>query len=473
MLQNDGLNRRAFLRNAGMTALVGAVGSGTPLGVAAAVAAAAPAEAVNGKFDFDTPYNRFGTDSVKFDQPNRTYGKDSVQVGMGIADMDFRVAPVITKALTERLQHENWGYLDMQGVMATSFLDHIVSWNKKRYGLNVNRDAVVLTTGVHPGIIAALKVFSPPGTKVLLNTPTYNGFYGDLNYTKTIAEEVPMRLVNGRYSLDFDEFERHISHDTNAYILCNPQNPTGNTWSQEDLMKIGEICLRRRVVVLADEIHCDFVTKGQKYTPFASLPDKAIVNNSITFKAASKSFGLAAMKCAWFFSDNMDYVNRVKAVNRADLTTLGMISSHAAYQGGEEWLNQCVDYIDGNHDYVVQYVASNIPMVKCVKPQGTYLAWLDVSAIADKIGAKDLAAEANKKGMSGTGRNVTVTPEQMVERYLVRHAKIHLNQGASYGLGGANHMRMNIATSRKTLEVALTNLANALKTVGPDRTLID
>jgi cysteine-S-conjugate beta-lyase len=472
MQQNDGLNRRAFLRNAGMTALVGAVGSSTPLGAAAAAAVTAEA-AANGKFDFDTPYNRFGTDSVKYDQPNRTYGKDSVQVGMGIADMDFKVAPVITKALMDRLQHENWGYLDMQGGLGKSMTEHIIGWNKKRYGLTVNPDNIVMTTGVHPGIIATLRVFSPPGSKVLLNTPTYNGFYGDLTYTKTIAEEVPMRLVNGRYSIDFEEFERHISHDTNAYILCNPQNPTGNCWSQEDLMKIGEICLRRRVVVLADEIHCDFVQKGQKYTPFASLPDKAIVNNSVTFKAASKSFGLAAMKCAWFFSDNKDYLDRIKAANRADLTTLGLISSHAAYQGGEDWLNQCVEYIDGNHDYTTQFVAANIPTIKCVKPQGTYLAWLDVSGIADKIGAKDMAAEANKKGMNGTGRNATVTPEQMVEKYLVRHAKVHLNQGASYGLGGANHMRMNIATSRKTLELALNNLASALKTVAPDRTLID
>ena len=469
MLENNGLNRRSFLRNAGMTALVGAVGSRTPLGATAIAAAAA----TNGKFDFDTPYNRFGTDSVKYDQQIRVYGKDSVQVGMGIADMDFKVAPVITKALKERLEHENWGYLDMGGTLGKSMTEHIVSWNKKRYGITVNPDNLVMTTGVHPGIIAALRVFSPPGTKVLLNTPTYNGFYGDLTYTTTIAEEVPMRLVNGRYSIDFDEFDHHISHDTNAYILCNPQNPTGNCWSQADLMKIGEICLRRRVVVLADEIHCDFVQKGQKYTPFASLPDKAIVNNSITFKAASKSFGLAAMKCAWFFSDNADYLARVKAMNRADLTTLGMISSHAAYEGGEDWLNQCVEYIDGNHDYVTQYIAANIPTIKCVKPQGTYLAWLDVSGIAEKIGAKDMAAEANKKNMGGSGRNATVTPEQMVEKYLVRHAKVHLNQGASYGLGGANHMRMNIATSRKTLEVAMNNLSSALKTVAPDRTLID
>ena len=453
MSQHDGLNRRAFLRNAGMTALVGAVGTNSSAAAVAAGAAFGAPDA-NGKYDFDTPYNRFGTDSTKYDQPNRIYGKGSVEVGMGIADMDFRAAPAITKALTERLQHENWGYLDMP----KSFSESVVNWNKKRYGININPDSLVITTGVHPGLIAALRTFSPPGTKVLLNTPTYNGFYGDLTYTGTIAEENPLKLVNGRYSIDFEDFERRISHNTNTFILCNPQNPTGNVWSAEDLMRLGEICLRRRVVVLADEIHCDFVTKGNKYTPFASLPNKAIVNNSITFKAASKSFGLAAMKCAWFFSDNADYVARVKANNRADLTTLGMIASRAAYTGGEDWLDQCVAYIDGNHDYVQSFVAANIPMINVAKPQGTYLSWLDVTAVADKIGAKALAAEATKD-MSGR----PLTPEQMIERHFVKTAKVHMNQGASYGLGGANHMRMNIATSRKTLELALNNLATALK----------
>src|SRR6266478_952472 len=343
MSQHDGLNRRSFLRNVGMTAVAGAAAGP---GAAVLAAAGAAAEPVNGKYDFDTPYNRFGTDSTKYDQQIRVFGKDSVQVGMGIADMDFKVAPAITKALMERIQHENWGYLDMGGSMGRAFTDNIVSWNKKRYGITVNPDSVVMTTGVHPGIIAALKVFCPPGSKVLLNTPTYNGFYGDLTYTKTIAEEVPMRLVNGRYSIDFDEFDRHIGPDTNAYILCNPQNPTGNTWSQADLMKIGEICLKRRVVVLADEIHCDFVSKGQKYIPFSTLENRDIVNNSITFKAASKSFTLAAMKCAWYFTTNPGYFAGVKANNRADLSTLGMIASKAAYEGGEEWLDQVVGYID-------------------------------------------------------------------------------------------------------------------------------
>jgi cystathionine beta-lyase len=453
MSQNDGLNRRAFLRNAGMTALVGAVGSGSSVAAAAATAALA----ANGKFDFDTPYNRFGTDSVKYDQQIRVYGKDSVQVGMGIADMDFRAAPSITKALMERMQHENWGYLDMP----KSFSEGIISWNKRRYGVDINPDNLAITTGVHPGLIAALKTFSPAGSKVILQTPTYNGFYGDLTATGTIAEESPLKLVNGRYSMDFEDLERRISHDTNTLILCNPQNPTGNCWSKEDLLKLGEICTRRRVVVLADEIHCDFVTKGNKYTPYASIGNKEIVNNSLTFKAASKSFGLAAMKCAWFYSDNADYVARVKANNRADLTTLGMIASRAAYSGGEEWLNECVEYIDANHDYVEQYIKANIPMVKVVKPQGTYLAWLDVSAVADKINAKQLAEEASKGLKAGAK---PLSAEQMVERHFVKTAKVHMNAGTSYGLGGQNHMRMNIATSRKTLQLALDNLARALKT---------
>jgi cystathionine beta-lyase len=253
--------------------------------------------------------------------------------------------------------------------------------------------------------------------------------------------------------------------DTNAFILCNPQNPTGNCWSADDLMRIGEICLKHRVLVLADEIHCDFVTKGNKYTPFASLPNKAVVNNSITFKAASKSFGLAAMKCAWFFSDNMDHIARIRAMNRADLTTLGMIASQAAYSGGEDWLNQCVDYIDANHDFVQKFITANMPMVKVgAKPQGTYLTWLDVSQVADKIGAKQLAADAAKGQMAGSGRGAgrPPSPEAMVLRWFAKNAKVALNAGDTYGKGGENHMRMNIATSRKTLEAALTSMATAL-----------
>jgi len=455
MSQREGLNRRAFLRNAGVTALVGAVGTSGASEALAATTASDFAEPLNGKYDFDTPYSRFGTDSVKYDQQVRTYGKDHIQVGMGIADMDFKAPPCIGRALAQRCEHENWGYLDMP----KSYTENIAAWNKRRYGLNIDPETIVLTTGVHPGLIAALRVFSPPGTKVLLTTPTYNGFYSDLTYTGTKPEDSPMKLVDGRYSIDFEDLERRMGPDTNTLILCNPQNPTGNCWSPDDLMRIGELCLKKRIVVLADEIHCDFVTKDAKYTPFATLPNKAVVNNSLTFKAASKSFSLAAMKHAWFFSTNPDYLARVKAMNRADLSTLGMVANNAALTEGEDWLNQLLPYIEANHEYTVQYVKTNMPMVKCVKPQGTYLAWLDLSAPMERIGAKQKAMEASKKA------GKAVTPEQVMVDWFVEHAKVHLNSGATYGTGGQGHARMNIATSRKTLETALNNMSAALKTL--------
>ncbi len=452
MSQTSGINRRAFLRSAGLTAVAGAVGKG-----ATSAAAAAPdvvgAEPANGKYDFDTPYNRVGTDSIKYDQAIRTYGKENIQVGMGIADMDFKAAPCIARALAQRCQHENWGYLDVP----RSYYEAIVAWNKRRYNLDIDPDSIVLTTGVHPGLIAALRAFSPPGSKVLLTTPTYNGFYGDLRATGTLPEDSPMKLVNGRYSIDFEDLERRISYETNTLILCNPQNPTGNCWSPEDLMRIGEMCLKHRVVVLADEIHCDFVTKGNKYTPFASLPNKDVVNNSLTFKAASKSFSLAAMKAAWFFSTNPEYLAKVKAYNRADLSTLGMVANRAVLTEGDDWLDQLLPYIDGNHEFTEAFVKANMPLVKCVKPQGTYLMWLDVTGVAERINAKQKAMEATK------AEGKTVTPEQIIERWFVMNAKVQLNPGSSYGTGGANHMRMNIATSRKTLELALNNMAAAVK----------
>src|SRR5262245_37108104 len=273
MLQRDGLNRRAFLKNAGMTAVVSAVGTGAA--VPAAGAALAPPD---GRYDFDTVYSRIGTDCTKWDRQIATYGKDKIAVGMGIADMDFRSAPCITRALAERLQHENWGYL----TIPTSHVESIVNWNKRRYGLEIKPEWILHSPSVHPAILSTLRVFSPPGTRVIVQSPTYNAFYTDIRQVGCRVEESPLKLVNGRYQMDFEDLERRIDNDTNTMILCNPQNPTGNVWSREDLMRVGEICTRRRVLVLSDEIHCDFVTKGQKYTPFASLDNDAIVMNSVT-----------------------------------------------------------------------------------------------------------------------------------------------------------------------------------------------
>jgi cysteine-S-conjugate beta-lyase len=462
MSQTNGLNRRAFLRNAGLTALAGAAaGSHAPL--LAATVDTAPAQNAslsnNATFDFDTVYNRFGTDSTKFDQQINRYGKDSVLVGMGIADIDFKAAPSITAAINARVKHENWGYLDMD-TWTPKMQETVAAWNKRRYGVTIDPKTIILSNGVHPALIAALKTFSPKGSKVLLQTPTYNGFYGDLTASETKAEESPMKFVNGKFQMDFEDFERRISYDTHTFILCNPQNPTGNCWSQEDLLKIGEICLKHRVIVLSDEIHCDWVSKGQKYTPFASLPNKAVVDNSLTFKAASKSFGLAAHKTAWFYSTNPELLARVRSNHRPDLNTLGLVANHAAVAEGEEWLRQANEYVSGTHDLVVSFVADKIPLIKVHRAEGTYLTWLDVTAVAERINSQKLADDYNR---TKPATMPALTPEQMVERFFVKTAKVHLNQGRSYGKGGENHMRMNIGTSRKLVELALNNMAAACK----------
>jgi cystathionine beta-lyase len=458
MIPIDRLNRRAFLRSAGAAAVAGVASAGTSR---AAAGGSEDLASPGGRYDFDAVYDRFGTNCVKYDQQIRLFGKDSVRFGMGVADMDFKVAPVITKALRDRLQHENWGYLDMtkaQEDMAAA----IVAWNKRRYGVDIDPASIELATGVHPGIISALLTFSPRGSRVLLQTPAYDGFYTDLRFTGNPPAECPLKWEGGRYAMDFEDFERRISHDTNTFILCNPHNPTGNCWSGDDLMRIGEICLRRRVVVLADEIHCDFVNRGSAYTPFASLKDKAIVANSITFKAASKSFGLSAHRCGWFYSTNPDLMARVRANHRADLSTLGIVANRAALTGGDEWLDQAVAYIDRNHDFVQELLADRVPMIKASKPEGTYLLWVDVAEVAERIGAKRLAQEANRTRPAGAPE---LTPEKMVERFFVTRAKVQLNAGSNYGLGGANHMRMNLAASRKLVEQAVASIASALKAV--------
>jgi cystathionine beta-lyase len=448
MSKNAELARRTFLKTAGLTALAGVSGGEFPLNPAMAEAQTAP-------FDFDTPLNRFGTDSVKYDRQVRRFGEGSIQFGMGVADMDFRTAPAIATALTDRMQ-QNFGYMDLP----SSFAAAIVAWNKRRYGVDIDPDSLVFTTGVDSGLITALKTFAPRGSKVLLNTPTYDGFFHDLEFTGNIPNQNPLTMKDDRYSINFEDFERRIDRDTKVFILCNPQNPTGNCWSPDDLLRLGEICLRHRVVVLADEIHCDFVMKGNKYTPFASLPNKAVVNNSVTFKSGSKSFNIAALRCAWLYSTNAEYVARVRANNYADLNTAGVIANRAAYTGGEAWLDACVAYIDGNHDYVEQFVHANLPTVRMAKPQGTYLVWLDMTQVASRIDAKKLAADANK---ALTASAKPVTPEDMVERYVVKTARIQLNPGSLCGMAGFSHMRMNIATSRKSLELAMANLAAALQ----------
>ncbi len=473
-----GHDRRSFLRNAGLGGSVLALG---PLAasLASSAADAADAPAGGGKYGFDTPYNRVGHDSVKWDGALRTEKIDHIVAGMGIADMDFRAAPSITAALRKAVQYENWGYIDMAQPGRKAWLQSIVDWNHKRYGITaINLGNMGITTGVHAGILATMRAYTKPGDKVLMATPIYNGFYGDIKATQTVANESLMKFVNGRYEIDWDDLEKKAAlPGTKVSIFCNPQNPVGRTWSRDEVTRYAQLCLKHNILMLSDEIHCDFMSKGQKYTPVSTLEDQKLVNNSITYKSVSKSFSLAGQKCAWFFTTNPEVYKATAFNNHADLNTLGMTAAESAYAGGEDWLNSVISYISDNHDYANAYIKKNIPMIKVGNaPEGTYLQWIDVTAIADKIGAKKMADDANQKaheaaGKMGTdysGRQSmeavrTVTPEDMVQHWVAQNAFVQLNAGTSYGLGGANHMRMNIATSRKTLKAALDSMAAATK----------
>jgi cystathionine beta-lyase len=467
-MEQLGMRRRSFLARAGLSGGVLALG---PLAasIAAEAAASAPGD---GKYDFDTPFNRIGSGCLKWDGSLRGEHMGHIVAGMGISDMDFQCGPFITAALSKRIQFENWGYVDMASPGPMAFIQSIIDWNRRRHGITViTPDNLAFTMGVHAGLMDALRAFSPKGGKVLMLAPAYGGFYEDIVASRMVANESPMKYVAGQYEIDWDDLERRMTPDTKVTILCNPHNPVGRVWSRAELARYGELCLKHGIVVLSDEIHCDFVNKGQKYTPFSTLDDKKVVNNSITFTAASKSFSLGSLNLAWYFTTNKKMFAEVLSYdrNRTDIPSLSIAAAHGAQDGGEEWLNQLTAYIDGNHDFVGQYVTANIPMIKVgAKPQGTFLRWLDVSDVAQKIGAQKLADAENKKPQpydTQTGKTAIVSPEDMVGHWFAKHAFVALNPGSIYGLGGAGHMRMNIATSRRTLKAALDSMAAAVKTL--------
>ncbi|MDX1403324.1 MAG: aminotransferase class I/II-fold pyridoxal phosphate-dependent enzyme [Woeseiaceae bacterium] len=447
------VNRRSFLKGAGMTAL--AVGAGSTVATSTSVAAGPAPYKVNGKFDFDTVYSRIGTDCTKWDSQIAIFG-DRVKIGMGIADMDFRAAPCIGEAMAERLQHENWGYISAEKI--DSFREVIADWNHERWGLDVDPRSIEIGSGVHPGLIAGIRTFSPPASKVLLMTPTYNGFYSDLTRTQTIKNESEMVFENGRYTIDWDDLEARMTPDTHCMLLCNPQNPTGNVWSEDDLLRIGELCLKHQVVVLSDEIHADFVRAGKKFTPFASLPDKDIVDNSLTFKAITKTFSIPASKNAYWFSTNPVYLERVKVNHRADINTLGVVANEAAYKHGKEWLDQLLVYLDGNHQYAEDFLKENLPQVKYTRAEGTFLGWLHFGEIMDEVGVVEKSAASQM-----TSNPMTET--QAFESWLVDNSGVQLNDGEGYGKGGERCMRMNIGCSRKVLAEALNRIERAIKSV--------
>lgn len=448
MATSAGINRRTFIRNASLTAFAGATG-GLATGATTA-SAASSSKMANGKYDFDKVYNRVGHNTSRWDSPPRRYPDGSFKYGMGVASMDFECAPCITEAIAERNQHHSWGYMSTTEPLR----DEIIKWNGERHGLDLPNEAVTISDGVYAGMIAAMRSLVGPGGKVLINTPAYSGFYTMTGKARTPTVDSPLMKVNGRYEIDWEDLESKMTSDVRAMIVCNPQNPTGNVWKEDELLRIGRLCLEHDIVVLADEIHADFVRPGHKYTPFASLPDQAVVNNSLSFGAISKTFNLAGMKNAYYYSKNPRLLARVGEYHFAELSTLGVVANEAAYKEGADWFEQALAYINGSHDLVESYITKNMPTVGYTRNEGTFMTFLDFSKTMESIGAHEMYKSHGKQ-----------SPEHYFQDWLVHNSGVYLNPGSVYGTGGAGHMRMNMASSRLVLQEVFEAMASAVNKV--------
>ncbi|MDD9889558.1 MAG: aminotransferase class I/II-fold pyridoxal phosphate-dependent enzyme [Gammaproteobacteria bacterium] len=451
---SKGLDRRSFMKGAGMTAIAGA--AGTVASVAGTTASAQESSSLdipklaNGKYDFETIYNRVGSNCARWDSPPRNYPGGEFKFGMGVASMDFECAPCITEALQERINHHSWGYLSS----TEGLRDGILRWNGERHGVDLAPEMVTISDGVYPGMIAAMRAFVPRGSKLLLSTPAYTGFYSMASAANVEIIDSEMKYVNGRYEIDYDDLEAKMTPDVRAMIVCNPQNPTGNVWTEEELLRVGRLCLEHNIIVLSDEIHSDVIRRGHKYTPFASLPDEAVVNNSVSFNAISKTFNLAAMKNAYYYSKSPVTKGRVDKYHRAELSTLGVVANEAAYNHGAEWFEEANAYMDDTHSYIESYVKQYMPTVGYTKNEGTYMTFLDFSKTMESVGAKEMFASHGK-----------ASPEHYFQDWLVHNSGVYLNPGFGYGAGGAGHMRMNIASSRVVIKEVLDAMAAAVNKV--------
>ena len=451
MTKSAGLNRRTFMKSAGVTAIAGATGSLAATQASAQESASnSYPKLANGRYDFDKVYNRVGTNCSRWDSPPRNYPNGEFRYGMGVASMDFECAPCITEALQERVAHHNWGYLSS----TESVREAIVEWTGERHGVDIGIDELTLSDGVYPGVIAALRAFVPQHEKILVTTPAYSGFYTMARQANVQIVDSPMKRVNGRFEFDFDDLEEKMTPDVRVMLLCNPHNPTGNVWREDELLRLGKLCLEKNVIVVSDEIHCDVVRSGQKLTPFAGLPDAAVVNNSITVTAVSKTFNLAGMKIAHYYSKNPTLLARANKYHRAEVTTLGVAATEAAYRHGGDWFDQVNAYMDSTHTMVEDYITKNIPSVVYTRNEGTFMTFLDFSKAIEAIDAEGRAKAHGER-----------SAEHYFQDWLVAESGVYLNPGSTYGMGGEGHMRMNIASSKAVIKDVLDAMASTINKV--------
>ena len=387
------------------------------------------------KHNFDEIIPRRGTNSVKWDE-----SADDRMLPLWIADMDFAVCPKIVETLRRRIEHPIFGYT----YVPESYYEAIVRWNRRRHNWEVDPHRVIYTTGVVPAVSAVIRSQTLPGDKVLIQTPDYNCFFSSIRNQGCVIEESPLIYNNGTYSIDFDDFERRcVDPKTRVFLLCNPHNPAGRVWSREELIRMGEICLRHGVFVLADENHCELTMPGYEYTPFASI-SREFADNCAVCIAPTKAFNIAGLQIANIVVPNAKHFERVdRAINiheNCDVNPFGVLALQTAYNECEDWLDELRQYLWDNYQFLCKYFADNMTGLQVTRLEGTYLVWVNISA------TRKTALE--------------------LCQHLRKTQHLWLNEGEMYGeTAGRNFVRINIACPRKQLEEALRRLNNGLNTI--------
>ena len=376
------------------------------------------------KYDFDEIIPRRHTNSYKWDAAT-----DSDVLPLWVADMDFRTAPAITEALKQRVEHGIFGYTRVPD----EYYEAVTAWFKRRHGWDIRREWMIYTSGVVPAISAIIKALTGPGDKVLVQTPVYNCFFSSIRNNGCEVASSPLVYEDRTYRMDLEDLERKASDEkTKVMLLCNPHNPAGRVWTREELTAVGEICIRHGVTVVSDEIHCELVYSGHRHIPFASISED-FLRHSVTCVSPSKAFNIAGLQIANIIAPDETMRRRIdKAINInevCDVNPFGVIATMAAYNEGEEWLGQLLDYLWQNYLFLVEFCRTHLPDFPVARLEGTYLAWMDCRALG--IGSEEL------------------------EQLLVGEAKLWLNAGTMYGAEGEGFMRWNLACPRSVLEQAL------------------
>lgn len=381
--------------------------------------------------DFDRIIDRRHTDSIKW----RHYGDDVLP--LWVADMDFASPEPVIRALRERVEHGIFGY----GTEPEELREVIVSRLGQLYGWQVSPESLVFLPGVVTGLYMTCYSLAGPGDGVLVQPPVYPPIY---NIPKDIGllrqENVLVQQPDGRYGIDFEAFEEAITEQTRLFILCNPHNPVGRVFTRAELERMAEICLRHRLVICSDEIHCDLIFRGSRHVPLASLAPE-VAAQTITFMAPSKTYNIAGLQCAVAIIPNPELRKTFIRARRGlvpEVNLMGFVAALAAYRDGQPWLEALLEYLEANRDYLATYVEAHLPGIAMTKMEGTYLAWLDCR----RAGIPD-------------------NPH----RFFLKRARVALNDGVTFGSGGEGFVRLNFGCPRATLTEALNRMREALATL--------